>query len=236
MEKVSVFLGLATPADFPIDVYDEVGHRMGNLSGKNRDHLREFLGGWQAVAYRSIACAKYDSDFTELMRLYGANPSFEQQYLQGQYLFNFFINGLSILESICYALFAIGSLVKPSSFLIATSEERKRISPENTEKCFRQVFGLEPITTLLTGLVINSQEFQDWKIIRNVLIHRVIPSRLVSLSTTNTKVPDIWRVEIASGLTLDLDMNTTISKRLWLNNQLILLITEINAFTQKELI
>jgi len=69
MDKVSVFLALATPPDFPIDAYDEVAHRLDNFSGLNRDHLRHFRGAWQAVGYRSIACAKYATDFREVLKL-----------------------------------------------------------------------------------------------------------------------------------------------------------------------
>lgn len=226
MSKISTFLDLSMPLDFPSDTYNEVGLRIGNLDRLDGDPRREFVGAWLAVAYRSIACVEYSSDFTELMQLSGGNPSFQEQYLQEKYLFNFFINGLSVLESTCYSLFAMGALIKPSGFPFTTPEEKRKVFPKNTKKRYCENFAGENITNLIAELV-SSTEYIDWQDTRNILAHRVVPGRIISASTTNMNNPDVWR----NGITLD--TNTTTSRLFWLTNQLTSLITSINAFTKK---
>ncbi len=228
MSKKSRYLNLSLPSDFPTELYDEVANGIVRANTMGSENLMEFIGAWRAVAYSFISCSEYSVEFIQLMEFSGSNPSYEDQYLQEKHLFNFFIVGLSVVESLCYALFAIGAHCDLRAFPFDTPTKKRKVTPESTENNYATKFASENVSALLTGLI-NSPEYKDWKDIRNLLIHRISPGRLVSLSTIGKITPDIW----SNGIVLD--KNTTPIRRGWLANQLTLLIFSTNEFTKNNL-
>lgn len=213
------------PSDFPSEPYDEVSRRVGSFSTHTPATLSHFAGAWNAVAYRYSACADYDVAFTDSIRCYGDAPPPQERNLQERCLFGFFVSGLAALESIYYGLFAVGALLNPAHFPLSTDNEMRAVNPRSTADHYFRVFPSEGITNVLLQLE-QSQEFKDWREIRNILAHRTAPGRIIHASTTGIDSPALWRTGIP------LDTNTTTSRRTWLAAKLTLLITEANAFTQ----
>ena len=218
-------IGITMPRDFPSVPYDEIKTRVRSFSTSTPDTWSQFAGGWNAVAYRYSACTDYDVAFTESIQRYGDAPPPQERCLQEKYLFGFFVSGLATLESVCYGLFAMASLLDPTHFPLSADDEMRAVTPRYTTDHYSRVFSGEGITNTLLQLV-NSHEFSDWREIRNILAHRTAPGRIIHASTSGTAPPALWKTGIP------LDANTTVSRRTWLSTQLQRLITEANAFAR----
>src|SRR3989442_15988282 len=105
------------PADFPVEPYQALHARITQKMSFQTDTGKQFAGAWNAVAYRFIATAEDDEAFSQSVRAYGGAPSPKQRYEQERCLFGFFTAGLATLESFCYGLFAVASIVDPTNFL-----------------------------------------------------------------------------------------------------------------------
>src|SRR4051812_16010084 len=103
-QRLLTTVGLAAPKDFPFDSYEAVHARVSRQKDYSPAAWSEYAGGWNAVAYRFIACPEHDRSFTQNFRVYGRAPEPPHRYLQERELFGFFVSGQATLESCCYAL------------------------------------------------------------------------------------------------------------------------------------
>jgi hypothetical protein len=216
------------PRDFAIDSYKSVKSHV--LSQGNPDLVEEFNAAWNALAYRYRSCHEHDRKFTNSVSSAGDAPRQPERYAQERELFGFFIAGYAAIESLCYGLFAIGSILKPEYFKMATECQRKGINPGNTAKQFCGQFHKHRISTVLKQLT-RSSEFDEWDKTRNVLIHRTHPARAFY------HVPDMAPPPTtARGLNtpMVIDPQTTASRRAWLAGRIHELLNAADEFTKKK--
>lgn len=75
--------------------------------------------------------------------------------------------------------------------------------------------------------MVNDQEFKDWKIIRNILIHRSLPGRVFHEGGDHHGEV-LWEC-------IQIDKGTTVSKRNWLVRALSKLLRDADTFTNNHL-
>jgi len=151
------------------------------------------------------------------------------RYEQERELFNFFTNGLSAIETLGYMLYMICSIDSPKDFKIITEEDLKKIKLHNTVSKLKKFYSVKNITKELENLINNSQEYEEWVKVRNVLMHRETPGRKIMLSSKRSKKErsDIWFKGIK------INKQTTVSRLNWLELTLFKLIELTYDFTNK---
>jgi hypothetical protein len=219
------------PKNFPSCVYSKISSIMNTQNQKYPQSVSEFSYAWMAVKYRFES----NKNFTKSVKKFGDGPPPFEKYIQEKELFHFFINGYSTLDCFGYALYMFASILKPDSFPIDDSY-LKRIyfinigSKKNKNKkyiLFEDIFPKEKITNELK-LIKNSEEFKDWKTIRNALIHRISPGRVFHLPGGKTT----WNIDKK---TFDIDECFTSSRLSWLEDSLINLLDAVLNFTSKSI-
>ncbi len=217
---------LEMPNDFEHGFYNAVHSRIGPLHERYQPQWIEYVDAWCAVAYRFRACAEYDEAFTQSIQTDDAPPQ-PERYYQERDLFGFFVTGLSVIESTCYGLYAIASMLDDVYFPIKKAGHKKAISPESTANRFRTTFPTEDLSRALNRMV-NSQEYEDWKEVRNILAHRGSPGRSIrrTAGSGGTYGDSLWLNRIP------LDSSTTSSRRAWLAGTLQTIFSEADSFTR----
>ncbi len=219
---------LEMPDDFEYVAYEAVHSRIGPLNASHQPQWSEYAPAWSAVATRFYACAEYDEAFSRSIGTNDAPPQ-PERYHQERNLFGFFITGLSVIESACYGLYAIASMLDDVYFPIRKAGHKKAISPESTADRFRTTFPTEALSRALNKMV-NSQEYEDWKEIRNILAHRGSPGRVIhaTIGSGDNRGDALWLHGIS------LNVSTTPSRRAWLASTLGTLIREADSFTRSK--
>lgn len=218
------------PDDFPVTPYENITESI-HLAREADKHpeswhpeaWREFASAWNAVAFRFCSCAEHDVAFTEAMKRPEKFSKSHEIYIQERELFGFFVSGLSVIDSTCYALFAVGSMLDVQTFPIATSDDKKKITSEMTADKFGSAFKSERISSVLRQLI-DSKDYQEWKTIRNIISHRSAPPRTIFIGGEH-------HGEVVWGLNIQLDEHTTNSRRKWLADTLCELLKAAETFT-----
>lgn len=218
--------GLLMPVDFPTAQYNDVYERtLSQVTASPAIH-EQFAGAWNAVAYRFQAMADDEIAFTSLVVQTAPEPPI--RYQQERSLFGFFSNGFSVFEATFYGVFALGALLSPADFPIATPRDQQRIAPHSTLAALAKAFPAEPLNTAISNLLADTQ-FLEWREIRNVLTHRAAPGRTFFVSIgdpSETPLPDEWKLK---GIPLDDKMAPM--RRAQLSGQLDELLDGIRDFT-----
>src|SRR2546428_9732197 len=136
-------VGLSVPQDFPAGPYEGIHAVVSKRLLFKDSPGSEYAGAWNAVAYRYLACAESDEAFTKSI-VKSASPPPPERYDQERELFSFFLNGLSSIESMCYAFFALASTLRPQEFPFASAQDWRMVTPEATAGAFRQAFPKDP--------------------------------------------------------------------------------------------
>lgn len=215
--------GLEMPADFNVAAYESIHRRLG--ASKPRFQVAtwdDYIGAWTALSYRFFSCAESDVAFTKSMNTFGATPPQPQRYIQERELFCFFVLGLSTIESLVYGLYAVASVLDPNKYPLNNDNDRRHIYPESTSSKFNDRFPNEAISNSLAAITI-SKEYIDWKDIRNMLAHRILPGRNIRIVPGGTPLPALW-----AGIELDVD--TTATRRRWLAGKVFDLLGDIEIF------
>ncbi len=217
--------GILVPKNFPANPYKKIYERMVKYKDDYKDSWHEFAGGWNAVSYRFLICFENYELFTETVKKYTNAPPQPYRYIQERELFSFFVSGLSTIESICYSLYAICSILKSSEFPI-NEDDLRNIKPEVVKSKLKCNFENEKITSEIENLT-DDTEYFNWKKIRNVLAHRTSPRRhIYTGGEMNGKA--LW-------LGLEINENTTSSKFDWLIDKITYLVNGVDDFTLKYL-
>jgi hypothetical protein len=216
-------IGLEAPDDFPFQGYEKIHAAMVIQKDVSPKKWSEFAGAWNSVAYKFIALAQNDENYTvSIKRGGGGASSYEERYNQEYALFNFFVVGDALLESLFYSLYVIASTKNPKEFPM-TSEQIQNVSPTMLRDKLKKYYKNEPITEYL-GEIVASTEYQNLNKIRNTLIHRTMPSRTINLST-DRKIPDTWMID-----NIPTDDQLTASRRIWYSKVVSKLIDLMNEF------
>lgn len=224
-------VGLVAPRDFAVAPYKAIHSRVCTKKDAYPHSWNQYAGAWSAVAYRFLSCAAHDKAFSESIHWAGDAPPQSERYNQERELFNFFMAGLATIESLYYGLFAIASMVDAQMFPITTPKDMRSITPERTTCQFKKVFPKESITVALEQ-VTTAQDFLDWKEIRNILAHRSVPGRIIRLqvgTSAHHRSAALW----AKGI--QIDKNTTASRRKWLAKAIADLLNATDDFTSRYL-
>ena len=234
---------IPVPVDFPTEAYERVNQRVSaafnsyqaawNATGKPGSAppwgpWQQYAAAWRAVLYRFASTSSHDEAFTKRIRFCGRSPELAQQYALDDDLFGFFVKGLSTMESFCYAVYSVGAMIDPSTFHFITTNLR-RIDVGKTRQAYSEAYAGEGLTNSLQDLD-GSSEFAEWNTIRNVLAHRISPSRTFFVGG-----PRDGRVTAAIDSTceLSIDDTTTGDRRKWLATTVRNLIEQADAFTDK---
>lgn len=201
-------IGIVMPEDFAVEAYEAIYCRVVKKIGTQSNSYDEFASAWNAVAYRFLSCTEYNKTFTESIQKSGNAPPHQERYVQERALFGFFLNGLATIESLCYGLFAIGSILLVQYFPFTIPEDKRRVSPEETTLRFKAAFPKDDITAILRDMT-NSKGYRDWKNVRNVLTHRSAPGRHIYKGGDRD-----GEVDWVHGN--QIDENTTVTRRKWL--------------------
>lgn len=199
---------MGLPPDFPLEPYLRV-QRLALSSRAPAMLKNEFTGAWIGLAHRYRACA--ESGERAAASLARGAPAGENLYEEERHLFSFFSFGVAVLESLAFGLFALGAMVRPGSFPLATPVDHRNATLGATLRVYGEVFHEEELTRLLFWHL-NSREFGWWKEVRAVLSRRSMPGRRVSPDGRVVASGSEWRV---SGV--DMGPNTIALRREWLS-------------------
>lgn len=215
------------PRNFPVSKYEKV--RTAIVTKKKLYELQalQFSGGWRAIIYRYLSCIEYSKSFTDLVKKYGNSPPQPIRYYQEKELFNFFISGLSVFDCFGYSIFMICSIIDPNNFPVQKNSLRD-ITLKRTVSELSGCLSSEKLTIALDALF-HSQEFIVWSEVRNILIHRETPGRIIRMGTGSAKTErsDLWFKGTA------IDKQTTVCRLNWLELNLFKLIELTYDFTNK---
>ena len=174
----------------------------------------EIVSGCYAAALRFLRCAEASLTFSKSIVDNGEAPPFPERRIQDQSLFDFFINGLSSIESFSYALYGLAVALDTARTLSMGEKEMRNITPREVQKTYARLYPGEQITNEVEE-AISSITFGEWNDIRNVVVHRNMPPRHIYMfvGTVESKPSEL-------SIGLSLDSNTTVSRLTWLRNSL----------------
>ena len=181
-------------------------------------------GGFTAAAYRYRAMADYEEDYLESFR-HPDLDNLETNYRQDRALFGFLVNGLSSVEAFCFGLKAVMAWANQE---VLDEQAQKNVTPERVSRELTKNWPDETLTRELSDLL-NSDDHDEWKTLRNLLAHRAAPFRdytLVVGGDSSVK----WRV---GARRIILDENTTADWRRFLAKRFQALSTALSAFNPK---
>jgi hypothetical protein len=206
------------PKDFPVDSYESVLKNLiqSNINVRNNDEqfrkYEQFLLAWQSVAYRYRTLTFNDYEFSTSIRKYGIRPDRYRKEMdleiQDLALFSFFTNSCSFVDSLCYSLYALGSIKDPLTFPMQP-KTLSHLYPEIVCDKFKAMFKTASISNKLDSIV-HSEQYAELKMIRNTLIHRSLPDRRTYPLRMSPDIPfsipvDYWPIE---GIIKDFKLNT----------------------------
>jgi hypothetical protein len=173
--------GLLMPPDFPTPLFERVYSRALLRSTSHASAYEHFTAAWNAISFRYLALCDDGDAFTTSVSAPNGGASLEQRYRQERHLFGFFSNGFSAFESFFYGMFAIGALLHPVDFPLATPKEQQAVTPASTDRAYARVFVGDPILAAFAA-VFTDAAYREWKEVRNVLTHRTAPGRTIFVS------------------------------------------------------
>lgn len=205
----------ALPRPYPTEQAERVYRYL--LEQMPRDSRpRALMGhGFKGVAYRFRAMTEYQTEFEHsFLAPGGAAPAADDHYRQERALFGFFVSGLACLESFAFALHAIGAYYKPSSFGLS-DRQLKAVELRAVTHALKAAWPRALVTTMMDTLTLD-ETFRTWKDIRNVLSHRVVPPRTITLST-DAPTRSTWQLMKYQFLNRDEPLESIAqSRRVWL--------------------
>jgi len=218
--------GLEMSTDFPDKPYLAIESKIFNKKDIHPESWEQFSGFWNAVLYRFRSCTEHSDQYNDSIKKAGNSPPQPERYTQEKELFCFFVTGLATIESLCYGVYAIGSIIKPEYFNILPNN-LINIKPTETERQFKKAFENHMISISLQKML-TDPIYKEWKIIRNILAHRSLPGRRFHHGGSHDG-KTLWIEGI------QIDANTTVSRREWLVNTISILFKDAETFTNSHL-
>jgi hypothetical protein len=205
MARVLSLNQIAVSDDFPADEFEAVHRKLGSAYAE-RDEYRVFImGALNAIAYRFTALAEYDESLRSLINAPNGQPF---RYMQERDLFGFFSNAHSVFDAFCFALFAVGALIDPGNFPLATEADERNVTWSTMLRAYAKAFPTDPILSELEKIWNDTEELRD---IRNILTHRGVGPRAFGVSTGASTIPEGTTIPRLNNMLLELD--TTSARR-----------------------
>ena len=159
-----------------------------------------FTASMAAVSTRFSALDRWAAEFPKAC--VGVNQDLGKHQEQHQLLFDFFSNASAAAESFCFGSYFIGSVLDPTNFPLAIPQsghltELWKIDPKKTRNGYGLFEPNSPFTKRL-GDFLDSDEYKLISSMRNLLVHRIIPGRTISIATAPGRVTshlidlDLW--------------------------------------------
>jgi len=183
------------PSEFPAAPFERVYLRMrASLAGQHPPAFEHFSSAWNALSFRYLGLAAEGEDFTKSITSPEGSRGLEHRYLQERHLFGFFSNGFSAFESYFYGMFAIGALIRPPDFPLATPKDQQNVSPGSTERAYLRSFPGDPLLSAFAATFADAA-YREWREVRNVLTHRTAPGRTIFVSIgSDDDLPPLWKI------------------------------------------
>jgi hypothetical protein len=199
--------------------------------------LLYFLMSKNAVPIRLTALDVLAAKFQDAS--INAKIDLGKQQQQNQILFDFFSNALASIESFCCGSYFVGSLFDPLAFnfgipVSGVFKKLRSIYPVSTLQAFEKFAPTSAFTTELRDCL-DSGEWRLMEKMRNVLVHRVVPGRIVRISMVGDfphKIDldqwyegDMTRIYGGSGFpeptwAFELDDNCLVRQRDWIDKSI----------------
>ena len=132
-----------------------------------------------AVCYRYRACSEANEEYkallhggSDLWRHWGEDE--EQNYRLERCLYQFFMSGLSVFESLGFCLYFVGGAMRSTEF--PDCDEPQEINLKAAAKAFEVAFPQASITRHLSRLL-EEPKFKKLRAVRNILAHRLTGRR-----------------------------------------------------------
>jgi hypothetical protein len=218
-------LGDIVPEDFPRATYNKVAH-FAHEKIRPSPILEHFHDSWLAGGYRYCTCAEHDAAFRASIERAGNSPPQSEHYVQERELFGFFVSGLTTIECFAYSCYALGAVLDVASFPI---ENLRALTVKTTSNRFAQCFPNDPISQTLVKLI-KDKEYKDWVDARNILAHRSLPKRKVTVQLWPPQ-PESSKTVTWLDDTIEVNSTTTTARRVWLSlivRELIIGVDEFN--------
>lgn len=215
------------PADYPTVLTEQCYRKLLDAIPVG-SYGRELMGyGFKGVAYRFRATSEYQREFEcSISAPGGAAPPADEEFLQERCLFGIFTSGLASLESLTFAIHALAGHYEPGYFSLERGGLRN-VSPAAVSGAM-QKWPAAPIAQVL-GSLISDSVYAEWKDIRNILSHRVVPPRLISIQP-GRKIKTYWHLTKAQFSSADESLHgVTAGRRIWLAKQLTMLWQAIDS-------
>lgn len=229
-------VGFEPAADFPRIPYERAHERLAPLANSPQaETWRQFGLAWNAVAYRHQACSEYDEAFRDLFDRLGSNADGLERYRLQRDLYGCVVTACSVIESFYYAAHAVGALLDATAFPIDTPQAQRDIDPGKTVKRYRLKYADDRFTAVLDS-VIADPPWAELNLLRNVLIHRAAPGKIVYLTAGHAvrAVPDQLRLSDFHLADRDFDGQLTRDCRNWVTVALCTLCQGLDDFTERQ--
>ncbi len=217
MVQTSRTLQIELPPPFPTNFLDFVTDAVSSLPQTSA--TVEFTHALAGVGYRYRAMHDAQRTLAGSLTITRRGRTPEEKYLQDSELAHFLADGLASLEATCFAIYLAGHLKNGSRFPIHAGALAK-VTPMSVEKLFRRALPTAVLTASLRRLC-RAREFEEWKSMRTMLIHRSQP------------VPEPHHLLVSRAP--EIDEAWLRRKRSWLDDQLIVLLRELLGFMGTEI-
>ena len=147
-----------------------------------------FVEGWTGCARRFQQASLAHTDFKAAQANLEAIANVTRTDHQ---LFVFFNAALASLESLAYAVFALGTMFLPRHFPIWTPRERRSVSFGSAAAAYAAAFPRSRLASVLKGTA-KHPSLRDLSAVRNVFAHRASPLQANFVSDDLQKVFAIW--------------------------------------------
>jgi hypothetical protein len=228
VQPVSRSLGVAATGDFPLaqwealqrDIHERVHRDTHSLA------LDESVAGCSAIFFRFAMASDFDESYRSSIDRAGTTPVPDERYIQELSLFGFFVSGCSAVESLVYVLFSLASVVYAADFSLSDEHERRNVSIKNLTARFQQLFPNDQITAFLEAIMVDLN-LNEMIALRNIIVHRSVLRRRHFAGGDR----DGQTVAVSADRELlELNMATTLHKRMWLSQTLTQGISETDGF------
>jgi len=226
--------GVPVPDDFDFDSarQDAVAGLMGPLASSHKSHYGNFAAAWNAVGYRFLSMAEHDAEYRRTFA--GGLKTHEALFQLDRDLFDFFTNGLAVIECLCFGVYIVGSIVDPAGFPVTPDKVLKDVYPNFVRDKLQKYFPGDRLTRVVTDTV-DSDTYREWRDIRNRIGHRISPPRAFHVSVGGPPQPTRIEWVVPGVCTLELTEDTTSRRRAWLSGATAALIQATEDFCRSRL-
>jgi hypothetical protein len=174
----SEVLQLQLPDEFPLVEFEAFVGAVRTVTDSKSEARREFGGASNLIGWRFRACVQYRELYLGSWRQRGAAVGFEELFARERDFFGMFVCGVSTIESIVYACYAVAS--DPNVLGLAFDERirRSRSGPRHLKEALDGKPRAQELLGVLDVMLL-SPEWRIWTSYRNTMTHRSNIHRII---------------------------------------------------------